>query len=437
MTCGRKSGGFGKSVHKLADRAPGPSRDTYELPALALLVDEYRPTGRRARLTLVTHLLPTAISYVRFLVKHFDVDVIAIPYSAIEGVEAAVGQLGCAVVVPVDLPGVTEAALRSVERANLDGQPVIVQEIGGYLAGSADQLEEYACLRGIVEDTKNGFWRYEAAAAQLSYPVVSISHSPIKAMEDRRVGAAVAFSLERLLREHFHSVLDDLTVLVMGYGSIGSACAFALRSRGAMVQVHDTNAIREMQAGLDGFRTGSPRELASKADVIVGATGSLSVDLSIVEAARPGVLLASASSRQVELDMPAIQRGSRVVSALSSLTTYRRGGRDVHVAADGYPINFQEESILGGVLDAVYSELFACIREVAEGRFKPGLRLSPSSLHAEVASAWTATHLPPRSSEFRGASIRSVRLNQARASSGSGNDRSVNDRRKAAVVATR
>jgi adenosylhomocysteinase len=418
-------------VHKLADRAPGPTSDGYELPALARLVVEYRPTGRRARLTVITHLLPTAISYIRFLARHFDVDVIAIPYSATKGIETAVSQLGCTVAVPVDLTGVTEAALRSVERANLDGQPVVVQEIGGYLAGSADRLEKYQLLRGIVEDTKNGFWRYEAAAAQLSYPVVSISHSPIKAMEDRRVGAAVAFSIERLLRETFHSVLDDVTVLVMGYGSIGSACAFALRSRGAMVLVHDTNAIREMQAGLDGFRTGSAHELASNADVIVGATGSLSVDMSIVAAAPPGVLLASASSRQVELDMPAIQRGSRIVTALPSLTTYRRGGRDIHVAADGYPINFQQDSILGGVLDAVYSELFACIREVAEGRLKPGLRQSPGYLHAEVANAWTATHAAAKQAEFRGASERSMRLNPGRGPSGSRNGG-----RRAAVVAT-
>jgi adenosylhomocysteinase len=364
-----------------------------DFPALRALVDRYDPSADRPQLVLVTHVLPTACAYVHSLAAVFDIEIVAIPYSSQEGVVRWMQNTGFRVTRPDRLDALADAALAAVDFADRRGRRVLVQEIGGYLAEHATSLREFPRFCGIVEDTNNGHWRYETQRGELSYPVVSIARSPIKAMEDRQVGHAAAYSVERLIRESFHEVLGTLNVLVVGYGSIGAACAAALRHRARSVEVNEIDPLRIARAALDGFAVGRLGEALGRADVVIGATGRRSLGPSQLAATKRGALVVSVSSKQVEIDLPALQREYQVTPFAASVARYSSGSHHFYLAGDGYPVNFRDHSVLGAALDAIYAELFVCMREVAEGHAGTGLHDSWPALHREVAEAWCSAHL--------------------------------------------
>lgn len=367
------------------------------LPCLAALVDECCLTDKEQKvsLLLITHLLPTSIDYIKCLSGIFDIDVIGIPYSSTEEV---VKKLKCLLPrVRVTLPGsiyeIPEKALAIMSRFESHQQQFIIQEVGGYLAEYAKTLNGYSKLLGIVEDTNNGHWKYESITHQLSFPVISISKSPIKAIEDIQIGPAVAFSVERLLREELYTTYSDKVVFIIGFGSIGSSCAQAFRDRGCRVIVYDTDKLKSMMAKVRNFQIGQLEESLAKADIVIGATGKCSISLGASYSIKQGALIVSASSKQVEFDIPGFQEHYQVRHFSTAIQQYSCPGRYFFVGYNGCPINFRDNSILGCILDGIYSELFLCLRELSRKHAEKGLQKSWNLLHQEVAEMWHKAYL--------------------------------------------
>jgi adenosylhomocysteinase len=354
------------------------------------------PPARGRRLILVTHLLPTARPFVRALSGSFEIELVGIPYSSDTETCAQLEEDGIRVAVADSVDSLPGLALERVLASLRSGAPVVVQEIGGYLAEFSTELGRYPNFLGVVEDTNNGHWRYAKRDRQLRYPVVSIAQSPIKRLEDRQVGQAVAFSVDRVLRESFYDTVAGKSALILGFGSIGSACANALRQRSARVTVHDVDPVRNASAGIEGYNVLVADPQRIEADVIIGATGTCSLDRRMLARIPQGAVLFSASSKRVEIDIAALEEDFDTAPLAPDIQIYRDGDHFFYLAYGGYPVNFRDESVLGPALDAVYSELFVCIREVAAGRAARGLRHSWPQIHQEVASAWCQTYLPTR-----------------------------------------
>jgi adenosylhomocysteinase len=246
---------------------------------------------------------------------------------------------------------------------------------------------------GVVEDTNNGHWRYNNNQATLGFPVVSIARSPIKGIEDRLIGDAVVFSLEALLRSQLYETLDGKKVLILGYGKIGSACARALKSRRSTVLVYDVDPLKMMEARVDGMEIGVREQLVQRADLIVGATGRQSLTVADRCLFKNGVVLASASSRNLEFDVDEICRGYLGQETAKQLVSYSGpAGATFFLCNGGFPVNFIHSSALGPVLDAIYSELFLCLLEIEESRAPKGLSDSTNLIHARVANVWCNVH---------------------------------------------
>jgi adenosylhomocysteinase len=60
----------------------------------------------------------------------------------------------------------------------------------------------------------------------------------------------------------------------------------------------------------------------------------------------------------------------------------------VHLLNESKPVNFLEQSILGGILDRVYSELFLCTRELARAPKAPGLHRLERRQQQDLAHRW-------------------------------------------------
>jgi adenosylhomocysteinase len=264
---------------------------------------------------------------------------------------------------------------------------VIIQEVGGYCADQVGRLAGIPGIRGVVEDTKQGQWRYERAMP-LPLPVFTIADSPLKALEDVQVGRSVAYSVERLLRGRFYRLLSERRVLVLGYGGIGTAAAEHLRRTGARIAVYDPDEVRASAAVVHGHEVGSREALLSWADVIIGVSGHRALTAADVPLLRDGVILASGSSKQVEFDVDGLLGAAERVAEVDEVLELEASGRTLYLLNQGRPVNFMEQSILGSVLDLVYTELYLCTRELAGRPWEPGLhRLSPVT-QRELARRW-------------------------------------------------
>lgn len=369
--------------------------DGSALPALNALLKTAGAAG--ARSVLITHVLPTAVAYVNAVHQVFPVQtVIAIPYSADQTAIKQLQANGHHVVVPSSVADTFVQAHHAVLSAlEVSDSPLVVQEVGGYLAEYTANYLAYPHFRGIVEDTNNGHWRYERYGPH-SCPVISMAQSPLKDIEDTLIGDAVVYSVERILREEFSSVLEGARCVVIGYGKIGTSTSIALRGRETVVSIYDINPAKNMRARVEGFFPKPLHEALAEAELVIGCTGQTSiraVDMSFI---RDGAVLASASSKNVEFALRDFQSECQSFEEISpNISRYvRKNGTHFYVLYQGTPVNFRDRSILGTILDMIYCELFICMREVVAGHVTAGLHHSPPPIQNEVAKAWLAQHAP-------------------------------------------
>lgn len=373
--------------------APGAPKFGAELPALTGLLATV-PSTHRARSVLITHVLDTAVAYVEAVHSVFPVArVVAIPYSASPTAVQALRAKGFTVVVPTSIPDTFVESERQVTEALKEAAtPLLVQEVGGYLAKASARLAAFPHFLGVVEDTNNGHWLYESTGPH-PIPVLSMAQSPLKAVEDSIIGDAVLFSVERILREEFAAICQGLRSAVIGFGKIGRSAAVALKGREAVVSIYDINPAKDMSAKVEGFYPRPLHDLLPESDLIVGCTGQTSIRLVDMPFIKDGAILVSASSKAVEFavaDFESACTAERFSDVVWRFTQPNK--KRFFLLLQGTPVNFRDGSILGTILDMIYCELFVCMREVAAKRAPIGLSKSPGPIQDEVAKAWLRAH---------------------------------------------
>jgi len=340
---------------------------------------------RPCQLVLVTHLLDTAVPYVKALSGVLELRaVVAVPYSVRRTAAALVPDLP--LYLPASLDELAQLAVEVACRITARGS-VIVQEVGGYCAPAVRRLARAGVL-GVVEDTKQGQWAYRRQTP-LPLPVFTIADSPLKALEDLQVGRSIAYSVDRLLRTRFYRLLAECRVTVLGYGGIGTALVEHLQRHGALVSVYDPDPVRMAAAVLRGARVGDRAELLSNAEVIIGVSGHRAMTAEDIDLLPDGVVLASGSSKQVEFDVPGLLARANATVTVDEVTELAAGDRTIYLLNEGKPVNFLEQSVLGRVLDLVYSELYLCTAQLAGAPYRPGLRRLQPDLQASLAGMWS------------------------------------------------
>jgi len=361
-----------------------------ELPVLERHVAAY-PCAQ-VRVVLVAHLLPPLVPFLRAVARHVDVRrVLGVPYSNLPDVHAAL-EAEFDVRCPRSLEALRREAVAAVERELAeDGPPVVLVEVGGYCAGDLSRFADSPRFLGAVEHTKQGHWRY-AAREPLPRPVLSIADSRLKRLENQQVGRSLAYTVDDYLRRRCHAKAGDVRVGVLGYGEIGAAAARFLRKLDAEVWVHDSSAIKQAEAILDGFPAPPRAHVIERCHVLLGASGARSLTLEDLYAARDGAIIASGSSKQVEIDVAGLHEHGELLADDGETRSLRLGERVVHLVRDGQPINFHGGNALGPVVDLIYTELYRCMQELASGRPAAGLQELPARDQEEVAAHWCATY---------------------------------------------
>jgi adenosylhomocysteinase len=327
-----------------------------------------------------------------------DIWVIGIPYSSRPAAAEAIRRdLGCRVELPRLFPFegcVCALLMAALDRAKQEKKRMIILEDGGYTVPLVPQLAEVGCtshelILGAVEQTTRGVRmdRQVMQSGNLPFPVISIPDCETKkTVEPPYIAEAVILNLSHLLRV-VDPDLDPARIKALGmfgYGTIGDRVAKTFSNKDVRIYVEELSPERRYSAYVRSRYQRLTETALGECDLVLGTTGSTSIGQRVFTHVKDGAILASTSSRQVEIDMEWLSGHSSEIKTVESYGPctmplpagrrydylMQRGNKSVTVLYDGYPLNFWDRSLPDHVGDAILSLLLEGVAAIAEGRLR-------------------------------------------------------------------
>ena len=226
----------------------------------------------------------------------------------------------------------TETYYKHID-ATLDLQPTVTMDDGADLVSRLHSEETNPALVEQVvagtEETTTGVIRLKSMANEgvLKYPIIAVNDAQTKHFFDNRYGTGQS-TLDGIIRAT-NLLIAGTTVVVAGYGWCGRGVASRARGLGASVIVTEVNALRALEAVMDGFRVMPMQKAVQEADLIITLTGDIHVlRKEHFEAMKDGTIIANSGHFNVEIDIPALKE-------LSVDTGNARPYVDVYTLEDG------------------------------------------------------------------------------------------------------
>ncbi|NSC22022.1 adenosylhomocysteinase [Streptomyces albus subsp. chlorinus] len=359
--------------------------DAYFSRIAARFTPEARPES-----FLITHLLPERPAFVRGVASVTDLRAVlpkpkSVHAEARRRIEAdghTCDRLTREMFSDVD------CATRYIE-ARAAGRSIVLLDVGGYFAPAIEGLCDRFSGRilGVVEDTENGHRRY-AGLDKLPCPVVSVARSPLKDPEDFLVGQSVVFSTEALMRSRA-DILHGRTALVIGFGKLGSSIARLLHAKGVRVTVYDTDPVRHTQALSQGFTVARDRASGLvDAELVLCATGSLSLRCDDFQWLRNGTYVATVTSSEDELELDGLPEVYERTRIGAHVTRYLTTGHYFYLLNGGNAVNFVHGAGVGPFIFLVQAEILAASAMLARGGLGPGMHEVGPADRAAIAVTW-------------------------------------------------
>ena len=165
------------------------------------------------------------------------------------------------------------------------------------------------------------------------------------------------------------------------------------------MSIYDINPVVDMLAYAAGYYPMPLSQLLSEVDVVMGCSGRTSIRLADIDDLKDGIVLCSASSKDIEFDLAGFATVCDIElisdpSASCSIERYvkRDTGRCFYILKHGTPIDFLDLPLQGAILDCTCSELFVCMRYLAMGGHSPGIISLTDDLQTLVAQRWLQKH---------------------------------------------
>ncbi len=255
-----------------------------------------------------------------------------------------------------------EAALAHKPHITMDDGADLVSELH---KGHVDLLDN---VIGGTEETTTGVIRLRAMARDgaLKFPVLAVNDSMTKHLFDNRYGTGQS-TLDGIIRAT-NILIAGKTVVVAGYGWCSRGIAMRAKGLGASVIVTEINALKALEAVMDGFRVMPMMEAAPLGDIFVTATGDINViDAQHMEAMKDGAIVSNSGHFDVEINLPALTEIAKgdpeLVRPFVKQYTLKNGkrlnllgeGRLINLAAaEGHPASVMDMSFANQALGAEY-----------------------------------------------------------------------------------
>jgi adenosylhomocysteinase len=161
-----------------------------------------------------------------------------------------------------------------------DGRgPTLLLDDGGDMTAVVhkEHPELLPDIVGVSEETTTGVkqlrqWQREGL---LRIPAINVNDSVTKSKFDNLYGCRE--SLIDGIKRGTDMMIAGKVAVVAGFGDVGKGCAQALNALGATVYVTEIDPINALQAAMEGFRVKRLEDVVDEADIVVTATGNMSV----------------------------------------------------------------------------------------------------------------------------------------------------------------
>jgi len=228
--------------------------------------------------------------------------------------------------------------------AALDHEPHVTMDDGADLVSEIHSKRPHLAeqIKGSTEETTTGVIRLRSLEAKglLLFPVVAVNDAQTKHFFDNRYGTGQS-TIDGVLRAT-NVLMSGLIFVVCGYGWCGRGLANKARGMGARVIVTETDALKALEAAMDGFEVMPLAQAARLGDVFVTVTGNIHVvRREHFQNMKNGAIVANSGHFNVELDIPALKKLSKQVrAARTHVTEYTlKDGRKINLVADGRLVN--------------------------------------------------------------------------------------------------
>ncbi len=226
----------------------------------------------------------------------------------------------------------------------LETKPDLIIDDGGDLVSilHSERQDLLAQVRGGAEETTTGILRLKAMEKEgrLQFPMVAVNDAYCKYLFDNRYGTGQ--SAWDGINRTTNLVVAGKTVVVAGYGWCGKGVAMRAKGLGANVVVTETNAIRAVEAYMDGFTVLPMSEAAKVGDFFVTVTGNKDVIRGEhYEVMKDGAILSNAGHFDVEINKPELEAMAVSVRTVrKNIEEFRLAdGRKIYLLAEGRLVN--------------------------------------------------------------------------------------------------
>ena len=276
--------------------------------------------------------------------------------------------------------------------AVLEAKPHVTMDDGADLVTilHTQRAELVPEVIGGTEETTTGVIRLTAMArdGQLRYPIIAVNDAETKHFFDNRYGTGQS-TLDGITRAT-NILWAGRRVVVVGYGWCGRGVASRARGMGAHVIVTETNAIRALEAVMDGFTVMKGVEAARTGEVFISVTGGIhAIGREQMQVMPSGAILANSGHFNVEIDIPALQEmavSHREVRPF--VEEYVMGdGRKIYLLADGRLINLAAaEGHPSAVMDMSFANQALSVEYIVKnrGQLAAGVHSVPRDTDQEV-----------------------------------------------------
>ncbi len=255
--------------------------------------------------------------------------------------------------------------------AAIDHKPVITLDDGADLVNELHLRRKKDAGRIIasMEETTTGVIRLRALAneGKLKFPVIAVNDAATKHLFDNRYGTGQS-TVDGIIRATDY-LLAGKKVVVVGYGWCGRGFAMRARGMGAIVIITEINAVKALEAAMDGFDVMPMAKAAKVGELFVTLTGNKHVlRAEHFRAMKDRATVANSGHFDVEIDIPALKKLSKKVirnvrnhvdeyTLKNNKRIYLLGeGRLINLAAaEGHPASVMDMSFATQALQVEYS----------------------------------------------------------------------------------
>ncbi len=255
---------------------------------------------------------------------------------------------------------------RHIEAA-VDHRPHLTMDDGADVISvlHSHRREQLGDVIAGTEETTTGVIRLKALEREgkLGFPVIAVNEAKTKHLFDNRYGTGQS-TIDGIIRAT-NVLLAGGRFVVAGYGWVGRGVAMRAKGMGAHVIVTEVDAVRALEAAMDGFEVMPMERAAEIGDIFCTATGDKGVvTRTHMERMKDGAILANTGHFNVEIEIPALRelavetRAAREFVDEFTLADGRRlyllgDGRLINLAAaEGHPATVMDMSFANQALSA-------------------------------------------------------------------------------------